>query len=860
MAKKPINKAYRLNQKGQLSIFFSVTIVILITIIAFVINVGLFVKAKINLQNAVDSAAWSGASVQARQLTGISYLNWEMRNIYKEWMFKYYILGNMSINGVNNPQDGPMNFTMEKRPTGTGKDDYNFPSVCIHFANTVDVCKRYEIPGLPRFENTTLPGIDQTSANFIDSIVQKKAEDCSRRTQLNFLAALSWIYGVNGGSDTVTSQAPQIATDRPGAWPSAFETAIRIRNLEHMVNTHSFGGRDFNKGVCTNPVNSTGINCKNTISEIASSGLPHYERIVKAFFSAYRNLGNEDDDELKGSFVLTEVTPTPVKDANTFSMSNLLIKQAKDQEKYYLDLKLVTLNLINFYSAFVANDSTEGDSKSEAGCFVSKIGIPVPGYPFGFEKNQDVVTYYAVKGEANFIGLFNPFPSSYTKLTAYAAAKPMGGRIGPKLFDTKTNPTLVQGRKDPPKSAAYLSGLMFSDNVYSAGKPIPLAKTFWVNDSDQPVGGWLQEGEIRFGLPNLIYENIGDMSVHLGSERIQIIAPGNPATEPNLGLFNGQQFKLFKENFPEYDGTSTITAKDITNAIRNVRAPTHYDAQNYLIPYPNKEWDQLKVDSFGFINGDINQETGSYRFSIFAPLYQVGGNFLYNTASEIKTVLQDYLASQKTSIDTYVNALKTVGDQMRFKNPSAEGLYFKASKVINDEFYGNPLTCNSIAGTFKFFVLGEEISELTTQLNCPKPFPESLAESWSSMGGRTATGTSDAYIGEFRYNNVISNAPKPLKLFTAYAPGPYNNASSKAVVNNRFLGTRETMRRNTYSTKFISLKSVSSKNGSTYNESTSFPTFSEGNKRNSNSDTKQKNFKNPADYGAANVKIQNIRH
>ena len=109
-----------------------------------------------------------------------------------------------------------------------------------------------------------------------------------------------------------------------------------------------------------------------------------------------------------------------IEDANTFSMSNLLIKQAKDQEKYYLDLKLVTLNLINFYSAFVANDSTEGDSKSEAGCFVSKFGIPVPGYPFGFEKNQDVVTYYAVKGEANFIGLFNPFPSSYTKLTAYA--------------------------------------------------------------------------------------------------------------------------------------------------------------------------------------------------------------------------------------------------------------------------------------------------------------------------------------------------------------------------------------------------------------------------------------------------------
>ena len=36
---------------------------------AFVINVGLFVKAKINLQNATDASAFEGAAVQARQMT-----------------------------------------------------------------------------------------------------------------------------------------------------------------------------------------------------------------------------------------------------------------------------------------------------------------------------------------------------------------------------------------------------------------------------------------------------------------------------------------------------------------------------------------------------------------------------------------------------------------------------------------------------------------------------------------------------------------------------------------------------------------------------------------------------------------------
>ena len=56
-----------LDQKGQVSIFLAVITTIVITLVAFVINVGLFVKAKINLQNAgqdaddlVDSAGYDG--------------------------------------------------------------------------------------------------------------------------------------------------------------------------------------------------------------------------------------------------------------------------------------------------------------------------------------------------------------------------------------------------------------------------------------------------------------------------------------------------------------------------------------------------------------------------------------------------------------------------------------------------------------------------------------------------------------------------------------------------------------------------------------------------------------------------------
>ncbi|MEI8347822.1 MAG: Tad domain-containing protein, partial [Pseudomonadota bacterium] len=164
-------------QKGQLSVFLGISLLVVITLLAFVINVGLFVKAKINLQNAVDAAAWSGAAVQAKQLTTLAYLNWEMRNIYKEWMFKYYVLGQFSLSKTRlsagyslSNQGGGMNFMMDSFwPAGSqyansGTDKVNIPSVCLHFGNDVsakNICEIYNVPGIPRFETVGIPGVSE---------------------------------------------------------------------------------------------------------------------------------------------------------------------------------------------------------------------------------------------------------------------------------------------------------------------------------------------------------------------------------------------------------------------------------------------------------------------------------------------------------------------------------------------------------------------------------------------------------------------------------------------------------------------------------------------------------------------------
>ncbi len=791
-----------------MSIFFAVIMVVLITMIAFIINVGLYVKAKINLQNAVDAAAFSGAAVQARQLSNIGYLNWEMRNVYKEWLFKYYVLGNLSIKDVADPSRAAesVNFTMEQAPgNNSAIDKYNFPSVCIHFADTVDICRRYEIPGLPRFTNTALPGIDESSTHFVDEIVKKKAEDCSRRSQINFYTAALWAYGVpDPMSQAMQKIAPKIANNRVGAYPAAVELAFRIRNLENMVNTVSIDSIGFNKGVCNNPGSSQGLQCGVQISQLTSFAYPHFERTVKAFYSAFRNLGNEDDDELKGSFVLTELTPTPFEDGNNFAISNLLIPQGK-REKYYLDLQLHTLNLVNFYSVFTSKDGQTSDGTVVQGeCMVTKVGLPIPGYPYGFVKNQNVLTYYAVKGEANFIGLFNPF-RGYTKLTAYSAAKPFGGRIGPKTFKNNAENTSIVSRSNAAvKSASHILGIGITPNGrYKPGDAIPLEPTFWIQQPDENIGGWATDSVVKFALPNMIYDTLNiNMGNHTAGDKLYIInttAPNPTAQGLKIGLYDKDMLKALKNNLDMATNGGVITPDSITEAIHNVRAPTKFDVDNYLVPVPMQVAKGLKLDSFGTIS-DVVDANNNYTMRIYAPLYNPEAIFLYQNAGQLEQEINDYINKQDQAVETYETAMWSVAQRMRDQNTNVNSLYYKSSDIISDDRgQGAPAknaTCASMAGAYKAYFNGGSSGD-----NCPKSFLSSLRDRWTGISG-------DAKVVEYHRSTfrMPTNGLTGVNLLTAYAPGVMTGSDNEAFVVNPFLPeAQESGRRNFYSTKFIHL-------------------------------------------------------
>ena len=895
------------NQQGQISIFFSASLVVMISIIAFVINIGLFVKAKINLQNATDSAAFAGAATQARQLSKIAYLNWEMRNIYKEWMYKYYVIGNLNIEDVENPEgSGVMQFklrkdvnVLESDPTkSTTADPFNIPAVCIHIAGSqTNICKRYSIPGLPEFGSSNLPGAEQASRAFMDVLISTKVNDCIDRTRLNMAVANTWAYNVladTGIDESMAGLGPAILSDRQGAWPRAVELAMRIRNLEFVMNRPAE-----TSGVCSG--GSTELTgCSRSITQIEAEKQLGNERIVKAFYSAYRNLGNETDSEMKNSFTLTEIPPNPILNENEANSSNLLLPTSaagrNPRQKQWVDLKLMMVNYATFYAAMIPR----ADSATSGACDISKVAIPVPGYPMGFYKNPDVLTYYAVKGEAEFLGMFNPFRDGLIKLQAYSAAKPFGGRIGPALFFQKPGENYLVSRNTPAKyrSVPYITsydftgvtirGVVHTKDNFLPGIPLPTNSSiapgsFWLENEESPLGGKIADSNaIQFGVPNLVYDYqvpFKTTGYTDDSSKMYKILSSNLSSEKEVGLFSKHQFRNFKGTAL----TATVSPQVLDEEVARIRAATSYEAANYLVPTPHdfNQSPSNNLDSFGFISGSKKQLDNGYdRYSahIYAPLYRGGidqADLLYGTAEEVVSTIHDFMRAQESGMSKYKKAMNraamSIYDQINKLNlgasNSADG-YIRAAKGVSDidfsdptNYDQDPASCESLAGQFLYFYYGDNVgSEVpTSSVGCPKPLGSLIREYFTQTNN---TFSPSHYHFEFSWKRGTS-IDEGSKFMSAYTPGPFTGVGNDGFYTSPIdSAINDNMRRNNYSTKFIALDSLRTGSEAQW-DNPGFAIYSEGDiqsSANRSTETAQQNFVNILQPDNANADLSTIKY
>lgn len=828
------------NQKGQVSIFLALLLIIIFSLVAFVTNVGLFVKAKINLQNAVDSAAWSGAAVQARQLSNIAYLNWEMRNTFKEWMFKYYVMGTISNErthtaNVDSYGGDAVDWRLKRfDPTSSTDqgDRYNFPTTCIHFGSSNNICNVYQIPGLPRFKVAGLPNVSEQFEAAVNSFVEQKAKNCSDRTSYNFAAAMNYAYSTRKQSLT---DVPIVAAYRTGAWMEATELALRMRNLEMIVNRPPTGS------ICAQgcETSATELNSVN-----GSYGYAINERPLKAFIAAQKSLGGgiyktlstpQEYDLLAPAFKLTELSPKAYE-AETGSLSNFLIptdavfsnlgQEIAVTKKHYVDLVPMIFNYVTFFTTFGPRTGDSGEildeisgTAMEAACASTKTALPVPGYIMGFYKNPDVLTYYAVKGETKYMGLLNPFDTDGITLSAYAAAKPYGGRIGPALVmnhnkDDSANAKGNQARNSDGgqvgRTADFVIGFQSELDprpVSAGGLPIPIDSNFYLRDETQIIGGTaaaVGSGDVKYAIPNMIYTYPSSAS-SLNSERIPKTKYRDTTTLASdmvkAGLFNKEQFKALRANLPSAAMTSaTLDQASIEEAIANARGPTLYDAFNYLIP--TVDGGSTDLDTMP-IYKPLPSGGPQPMYGLFAPLY--GAGTLYQNDTTLSSAINEYIDLLQPSVARYIDALGDYATELR----NADSKYETAANLISESPVQVPpfadCTSVSVAAKFDFFFKSDTLGSPD---NCDiTPLKTAFKE--YVVGIASAGGRDKFHITTYMQSADASrpNAVDNKQISTGYAPGVSQGADANGSVSGL------SARRNFYSTKFIGMDTIMSNNG-----------------------------------------------
>jgi hypothetical protein len=190
------------NQDGQIAIFIALIFQILFIFFAMLINVGLIVHDKINLQNSVDLAAYYGAERQAELLNEIAHINYQIRQDYKLLAWRNRILG---------PYDEATNSSVVRGPPPADTDVVSNPkpAICVGHAGWQEIydlarndpltmCEDPEknlnpIPPFSAPAGYFIPLVNDAQAFFANLSAVGSAQ-CQKVGPTNWFYASLWLY------------------------------------------------------------------------------------------------------------------------------------------------------------------------------------------------------------------------------------------------------------------------------------------------------------------------------------------------------------------------------------------------------------------------------------------------------------------------------------------------------------------------------------------------------------------------------------------------------------------------------------------------------------------------------------------
>lgn len=395
-------KAIVLNETGQMSIFVALLFQVLFVFFAMVVNIGMLVHDKINLQNAVDLAAYYGAQRQAEILNEIAHLNYQIRQDYKLLAWRYHVLGTLGRSGI---------YTNAPPPAVT-------PSV----GNLSE--KKYEPPYSSANDRTPVLCVNnQLWGDFI-GLSTEQENYCFKEynkaiPQIPSVVVIAPFVPLVGVSQGFTEQAKEqreiaCAEAGPRNWAFAVQTlyaykqAVAARKAIVWALRSNLVSGDF-KDQQNNSVKAGVLKTLKKNLSKANEGSFQEDN-----FEMLNGMSLGQCAQGNGGFAMPEVLTAPV----------LLYVHNENGCMPEVALHTDTSKLGSYLSKWDPNGQMQSLSSGE----------PDPSSPFastlGFEKNPWCMAYIGVKAKTQPYKPFAPFGSA-VEIEARGFAQPFGGRVGP---------------------------------------------------------------------------------------------------------------------------------------------------------------------------------------------------------------------------------------------------------------------------------------------------------------------------------------------------------------------------------------------------------------------------------------------
>jgi len=397
------------DRSGQAALLVGMLTFTFLLFVAFVLNIGMLVNAKINLQNAADMAALAGAGSQARHLNHIAFLNYEMRRQYKKFLFRQHVIGTLAYKDAPGVPGAPS--AGQRAYTNVGGK----PVTCLIFLASDNVCQNTEIKGFKIPDGNPLDNLQNTFKNTVQQFEAARQENCVLASTLNRAAVALWLLNTDpnlknvsdalrgqSGADPNASSAVrametiQAVANGLGIYPREFLLRSRVRTLQGYVNESG----------------KTGVTLESIDPFRGDIDPMAHERTILAFMSAFKSLG-------EGAFSRENIT------------LDEMLPPAGDGGSDLLGLDPIEVQFDNYHSEFELVPNGRGNGSADC----KRQLVPTlanPPLPVGFTKKLDKLVYYAVRVTADAKLLFNPFGGSI-RISTYAAAQPFGSRIGPQV-------------------------------------------------------------------------------------------------------------------------------------------------------------------------------------------------------------------------------------------------------------------------------------------------------------------------------------------------------------------------------------------------------------------------------------------